>query len=137
MADGPTVFPTLQYRDARAAIAQLREAFGFTEEAVHEGADGSVAHAELSHGNGLVMLGTADPRGTFGSAMAGAGPTCVYVAVTSGASGIDAHCERARAAGVEILMEPTDQDYGSREYLARDLEGNVWAFGTYRPTPGG
>jgi uncharacterized glyoxalase superfamily protein PhnB len=48
-------------------------------------------------------------------------------------SDVDAHYERAKAAGAEIVMEPTDQDYGSRDYAARDTEGNVWCFGTYRP----
>jgi uncharacterized glyoxalase superfamily protein PhnB len=45
----------------------------------------------------------------------------------------DAHHARAKAAGAVIMMELTDQDYGSREYAARDPEGNVWCFGTYRP----
>jgi uncharacterized glyoxalase superfamily protein PhnB len=47
---------------------------------------------------------------------------------------VDAHAERAKAAGAEIVRELNDTDYGSREYAARDLEGNVWSFGTYRPT---
>ena len=46
----------------------------------------------------------------------------------------DAHCERARAAGAEIVQEPTDREYGSREYTARDPEGNLWVFGTYDPS---
>ena len=41
--------------------------------------------------------------------------------------------ERAVAAGAEILMAPTDQDYGSRDFVAKDHEGNVWCFGTYQP----
>lgn len=54
----PTVYPSLLYADAHAAIKQLTEAFGFTVVSVHEGADGRVAHAELAHGNGAVMLGS-------------------------------------------------------------------------------
>jgi uncharacterized glyoxalase superfamily protein PhnB len=57
-------------------------------------------------------------------------PFSIYIAVDD----LDAHCERARAAGAEIVREPYDTDYGSRDYSARDLEGNVWSFGTYRPT---
>jgi predicted enzyme related to lactoylglutathione lyase len=53
----------------------------------------------------------------------------VYVAVPD----VDAHCAQARAAGAEITREPFDTDYGSRDYAARDLAGNVWSFGTYRP----
>ena len=57
----------------------------------------------------------------------GAGRTSVYIAV----SDLDAVCERARSAGATIEMEPTDQDYGSRDFVARDPEGNLWCFGTY------
>ncbi|MFH8886499.1 VOC family protein [Streptomyces californicus] len=129
----PTVCPTLLYEDARAAIRTLTEGLGFTEEAVHTGEDGSVLHAELSQGNGRVMLGSKGREGVFARAMAGAGPAGVYVAVDE----VDEHCARARAFGMEILMDPTDQDYGSREYMARDAEGNVWSFGTYAPGSAG
>lgn len=63
--------------------------------------------------------------------MAGSGPTAVHVAV----NGPDAHCDRALAAGAEILTPPTDQGYGARDHLARGREGNAWAFGSYRPGP--
>ncbi|MFT9667698.1 VOC family protein [Streptomyces rhizosphaericola] len=129
----PTIYPTVLYEDAKAAIRTLTESFGFTEEAVYEGEDGSVLHAELSCGNGRVMLGSKGGSGVFARAMAGAGPTGVYVVVDE----VDAHCARARESGVEILMEPTDQDYGSRDYMARDAEGNVWSFGTYTPGSAG
>lgn len=85
-------------------------------------------HAELSLGDGRVMPGCKGREGLFARAMAGAGPAGVYV--------VDEHCARAEEFGVEILMEPTDQDYGSRDYVARDAEGNVWGFGTYAPGSG-
>lgn len=129
MATSPSICPTLLYKDAKAAIRLLKDAFGFTEVSVYEGEDGSVLHAELSYGNGVVMLGSAGRGGVFADAMAGAGPAGVYVVVDD----VDAHHERALARGVEILMPPTDQDYGSRDYAARDAEGNVWSFGTYAP----
>ncbi|MFI1187865.1 VOC family protein [Streptomyces californicus] len=129
----PTVYPTLLYEDARAAVRTLTEGLGFTEEAVHTGEDGSVLHAELSQGNGRVMLGSKGREGVFVRAMEGAGPAGVYVVVDE----VDEHCARARAFGVEILMDPTDQDYGSRDYMARDAEGNVWCFGTYAPGSAG
>lgn len=132
MAAAPTISPALVYSDAKAAIRQLTEAFGFTEVAVYEGEGGVVQHAELSYGNGLVMLSTKSRDGVFGRAMADAGPTAVYVVVDDA----DAHHKRAVEHGVEILMPPTDQDYGSRDYMARDAEGNIWAFGTYAPTAG-
>ncbi|MFD7558292.1 VOC family protein [Streptomyces sp. NPDC059533] len=129
MAGVPSICPTLVYRDAKAAIKLLTEAFGFSQVAVYEGEDGSVMHAELAYGNGVVMLGSKGRGGAFDKAMEGAGPTGVYVLVDD----VDGHHRRAAEHGVEILMEPTDQDYGSRDYMAKDAEGNVWSFGTYAP----
>ncbi|MFI5675818.1 VOC family protein [Streptomyces cellulosae] len=128
----PSIYPTLLYRDAKAAIRQLTEAFGFTELSVYEsdenGAD-VVMHAELVQGNGAIMVGSKGRGGVFDHAMKDAGTTGVYVVVDD----VDAHHRRAVEHGAEILMPPTDQDYGSRDYMARDLEGNVWSFGTYAP----
>ncbi|WP_046775630.1 VOC family protein [Streptomyces yangpuensis] len=129
MAGVPSICPTLVYRDAKAAIKLLTEAFGFSQVAVYEGDDGSVVHAELAYGNGVVMLGSKGTGGAFDKAMEGAGPAGVYVVVDD----VDAHHLRAVEHGVEILMGPTDQDYGSRDYMARDGEGNIWSFGTYAP----
>ncbi|MFB6559497.1 VOC family protein [Streptomyces sp. NPDC056400] len=129
MAGVPSICPTLVYRDAKAAIRLLTEAFGFSQVAVYEGEDGSVTHAELAYGNGMVMLGSSGRGGVFDQAMEGAGPSGVYVVVDD----VDAHHRRAVEHGAEIVMEPTDQDYGSRDYMARDAEGNVWSFGTYAP----
>ncbi|WP_455355822.1 VOC family protein [Streptomyces sp. SYSU K217416] len=129
MAGGPSICPTLVYADAKAAIKLLTEAFGFTQAALYEGEDGSVLHAELTYGNGMVMLGSKGKGGVFDKAMGNAGPAGVYVVVED----VDAHHRRAVEHGVEILMEPTDQDYGSRDYMTRDAEGNIWSFGTYAP----
>ena len=79
--------------------------------------------------NGAVMLGSKGRGGLFDAAMKDAGPAGVYVVVDD----VDAHHRRAVEHGAEILMPPTDQDYGSRDYMARDLEGNLWSFGTYAP----
>ncbi|WP_031002894.1 VOC family protein [Streptomyces sp. NRRL F-5727] len=131
MSEAPDICPTLKYRDAKAAIRLLTEAFGFTATAVYEGEDGLVAHAELSYGNGTVMLGSSGTDSVFDKAMGAGGPVGVYVHVRD----VDEHHARAVEHGVEIVMPPTDQEYGSRDYIARDAEGNVWGFGTY--TPGG
>ncbi|MFF0018698.1 VOC family protein [Streptomyces sp. NPDC005374] len=128
----PSIYPTLRYADARAAVKQLTEAFGFTELAVYEGEDGLVAHAELVQGNGAVMLGSKGTGSVYDTVMKDAGPSGVYVVVDD----VDAHHRRAVEHGAEILMPPTDQDYGSRDYMARDAEGNVWSFGTYAPETG-
>ncbi|MGW1893118.1 VOC family protein [Streptomyces sp. NPDC002004] len=128
----PSVYPSILYTDAKAAIKQLTEALGFTEVSVYEGEDGSVMHAELAQGNGAVMLGSRGRGGRFDEAMRGGGPVGVYIVVDD----VDAHHRRAADHGVEILMPPTDQEYGSRDYMARDIEGNVWSFGTYAPELG-
>jgi uncharacterized glyoxalase superfamily protein PhnB len=137
-ATSPNIYPCLGYRDAKAAIRWLIEAFGFEERMVHPGDDREVAHAELSLGPGIIMLGSAsdDMADVDTDALTAGGkvdfsriPFALYVAIED----VDAHCERTRAAGAEIVREPSDTDYGSREYAARDLEGNVWSFGTYRP----
>ncbi|MFS8204564.1 VOC family protein [Streptomyces sp. CWNU-52B] len=125
----PSICPTLLYADATAAIRQLTEAFGFIESSVYEDERGKVVHAELTQGNGAVMLGSKGTGSRFDEAMKSAGPSGVYVVVDD----VDAHHQRAVDHGAEILMPPTDQDYGSRDYMARDVEGNIWSFGTYAP----
>ena len=123
-----TVFPTIRYDDARGAIEFLTNALGFEKHAVAEDDDGKVTHAELSHGDGMVLVSSrraGDDRFDTGRAV-------VYVVVDD----VDAVHERARSAGAEIVFEPTDQDYGSRDFAAADPEGNVWSFGTYRPGAG-
>ncbi|MFI9148834.1 VOC family protein [Streptomyces sp. NPDC053367] len=130
---GPSIFPTVLYTDAKAAIRQLTEGLGFTELSLYESEDGTVMHAELVQGNGAVMIGSRGRGGVFDGAMKGAGPAGVYVVVDD----VDAHHRRAVEHGVEILMPPADQDYGSRDYMARDAEGNIWSFGTYAPAIGG
>ena len=125
----PSVYPGLLYTDARAAIQQLTEGLGFTEVSLYEDGGGVVMHAELAQGNGVVMLGTKGRGGPYDQALGDAGPTGVYVVVED----VDAHHRHAEEHGVEILMPPSDRDYGSRNYMARDIEGNVWTFGTYSP----
>ena len=123
----PTVFPSLSYDDAQAAIDFLVIAFGAERHAVHASDDGEIQHAELRFGNGIVMLGPG--RGEF-PATRGKGGS-IYVVVEDP----DAHYARARAAGAEITRELNDTEYGSREYGAKDSEGNSWYFGTYQPFP--
>ena len=124
-----TIFPVLQYRDAHAAIDFLERAFGFERKQVHEDDEGRVAHAELARGDDVIMLSTHRPDSEFGRIAPEPGSAAVYVAT----DGIDALHDRARDAGAEIAMGLTDTDYGSRDFSARDLEGNVWSFGTYAP----
>jgi uncharacterized glyoxalase superfamily protein PhnB len=121
----PTVFPSLHYDDARAAIDFLTAAFGAERHAVYTDDDGTIRHAELRLGNGIVMLGSARPSAPATRGKGGG----IYVVVDDP----DAHCAGARDAGAEIVRDLNDTDYGSREYGARDPEGNTWSFGTYQP----
>lgn len=132
-----TIIPCLRYADAPAAITFLRDAFGFEKRAVYaDDADPHIVHhAQLVMDDAMIMLATAqDSDWTRASGMktvaeAGANTQAPYIIV----SDVDGHCDRARGAGAEIIMEPEDQDYGGRVYSARDPEGNVWSFGSYDP----
>jgi uncharacterized glyoxalase superfamily protein PhnB len=129
------IFPAMRYRDANAALEWLKQAFGAEEKEVHRDDDGTIQHAELRLGAGLIMFGQHDDGGKMGGNPpdALASTVSLYVIVPDP----DAHHARASAAGARIVRELSDMDYGSREYSARDLEGNLWSFGTYDPNAGG
>lgn len=120
-----SIFPALKYKDAHAAADFLERAFGFTRKMIIDAPGGGVAHAELRLGNGVVMFGSEgeDPGNPWAKEVG------VYVAVDD----IDAHYARAKQAGAVIVRELADTSYGAREYSARDSEGRLWSFGTYRP----
>jgi uncharacterized glyoxalase superfamily protein PhnB len=123
-----SIYTTFRYDDARAAIAYLTGTLGFAEQHVSTADDGTIAHAELSFGDGVIMLGTrSGTPDTFDT-----GRAVVYLALDS-AEAVDAHHDRAVAAGAEVVQELVDQPYGSREYAVRDPEGNIWSIGSYRP----
>ena len=124
--NGPAISPVLRYRDAAAALDFLENAFGFRRVADYRDGDGNVEHAEMALGNGMVMISGA--RDDMYGPHTGTG--WAYVVVDDA----DAHHARAREAGAEILRPIEDQDYGSRDYSARDPEGNIWSFGTYQPS---
>lgn len=125
-----SVWPTLTYRDGRAAIAFLTKAFGFEERAVYAREDDPtvIEHAELRWPlGGGIMLGTAGKDDSaFGRRQPG--NDSVYVVWDDP----DALFERATAAGAEIVRGLRDEEYGSRGFTVRDPEGNLWSFGTYK-----
>jgi uncharacterized glyoxalase superfamily protein PhnB len=134
MTDTMTVnlaIPIVPYAKPREAIEWLERTFGAVATAVHPpDPDQPLKHAEVKVANGLVMINDADREDA--SPFALPGPVLLYVVVDDP----DALHDRAVAAGAEIVMGLTDQDYGSREFAARDPHGNVWSFGTYRPSLG-
>lgn len=122
------IVPYLMYRDAPAAIDFLCSVFGFEERFRLPLEDGRVGHAELAYGGNVVMLasvfeemGHASPKELPGL------PAQVLCYVDD----VDAHYERAKAAGADILSEPEDQPYGDRRYRVRDPEGHQWNFHTH------
>jgi uncharacterized glyoxalase superfamily protein PhnB len=115
----PTVIPVLVYPDVRAAVAWLSGAFGFTERV----RIGENHRAQLRFGDGAVIV--ADVRAERRPPRAGEATHSVMVRVEDD---VRAHCDRARAHGAGIHMEPTDFEYGERQYTAEDLAGHQWTF---------
>jgi uncharacterized glyoxalase superfamily protein PhnB len=132
---GSTLIPSLRYRDANAAIAWLESAFGFTRHAVYPGPNNTVGHAELRHGTGMIMLGSASNPSP--NADRYATPDEIDGRVTSPLYIVVADCapvwERARAAGAEVVQELQTMSYGGRSFTVRDPEGYLWSVGEYSP----
>ena len=131
------IIPAMRYHDAPAAIEWLCKAFGFEKHLVVPGEDGSIAHAQLTFGNGMIMLGSArdDAYGKLVKTprdLHGASTQSPYVIVADA----DVHYRRAVAAGARIVMDIKDEDYGGRGYTCLDPEGHVWNFGTFDPWAG-
>ena len=126
-----TIIPTLRYHDAAAAIEFLCNAFGFEKLLVVPGEGDTIAHAQLTYGNGMVMVGSSrdtdlvKPPGDVG----GVGTQSPYIIVADA----DVHYRQAVDAGAEIVVDIADQDHGGRMYACRDPEGHLWSFGTYDP----
>jgi len=131
---GSTLIPCLRYRDAHAMIDWLCRAFGFEKRAVYDDDAGGVAHAQLVHGRGMLMLGSVrdDALGRHmvqPDAIGGRHTQCTYVVVDD----CKAHYDHARAAGAEIVDDYEEKDYGGAGYSCRDPEGQLWSFGSYDP----
>ena len=115
---GAGVVPVLIYPDVRAAVTWLEAAFGFSER-LQIGED---HRSQMIAGDGAVIIG--DVRHDRVPPRAGESTHSVMVRVDDAR----AHCERARAHGAAILMEPTDFEYGERQYAVADLAGHHWTF---------
>ena len=122
-----TISPVLHYADLDKGVAYLKETFGFNEHVVHRDPQGNPMYAELELDGCYVGVGQTSPE----ASVFDLGPAAYYVALDDP----DAMHARASKAGAEIVMPLVDQEYGSREFAARDYEGNVWCFGTMRAGP--
>ena len=124
------IIPGHRYRNAPAAIDWLCKVFGFERHAVYEGANGTIAHAELTLGNGMIMLGSGKDdesgRGFKSPAELGGIETrSVYIVVPDA----DAAYARAVAAGANVIRPLQDTPYGSRDFAVKDPEGHSWSVG--------
>lgn len=130
-----TLIPALRYRNALAMIDWLCKVFGFEKHAVYAGANGVVMHAELTFGNGMIMIGSVDnqsPSARFfrqPDEIAGAETQSPCLIV----SDIDALYARAKAAGAKMLMDLEEKEYGGKAFTCSDPEGHIWHVGTYDP----
>jgi uncharacterized glyoxalase superfamily protein PhnB len=132
----PAVTPMIAYEDAAGALDWLNRAFGFRERMRYAEQDGTVTHAEMEVGDGLVMLATPTPdyqspkhhRETCEDARRWSTVPYVIDGVHVYVDDVDAHFRRAKEAGATILSEPRDTEYGDRQYRAEDLEGHHWLF---------
>lgn len=124
----PSFIPSVTYDDSRAALAWLQQAFGFEPSEVLTDSDDNIVHAEMSWGDGVVMIGGPWPGWDWlcsPKSVGGRNTQRIHVRIDRG---IDGHCARARKAGAKIVKEPEDQFYGDRTYVAEDLEGHHWTF---------
>jgi uncharacterized glyoxalase superfamily protein PhnB len=129
-----TIVPCIRYRNAPAAIEWLCQTFGFERHLVVAGPNDTIAHAQLSFGNGMVMLGSVTD-GEFDQLLKqpdeiGGGETQTPYVIVADA---DVVYLRAKAGGAVIVMDIKDEEYGGRGFSCRDLEGRLWNFGTYDP----
>jgi len=130
-----TLIPSLRYRNALAAIDWLCRAFGFTRHAVYMGEGDTVAHAQLTYGGGMVMLGSVDNGSEYGKLMVqpdeiGLRETKGIYLVVPDADAVYATAVKAEAV---MVMDIRDMDYGGRGFSCRDPEGFIWNVGSYDP----
>lgn len=134
LANSSVIIPTLKYQNAQSAIEWLCRSFGFEKHLIVQGENGSIAHAQLTFGNSMIMLGTLS-NDEYGKLIEtpknlnGFNTQAPYIIVKN----IDEHYRRAVQEGAEIVIEIKDEDYDGRGYTCRDLEGHLWNFGSYNP----
>lgn len=126
MAHTPAITPALVYLNPRAALDFLRDAFGFELDLLIEDENGNLAHSQMVYGDGKIMVGNewSDDHRSPKSI----GLKCTQSVHMHLQENIDAHCEKARKAGAQIIAESETQFYGDRTYRAKDPEGHIWTF---------
>ena len=130
-----SVIPTMRYKDAPAAIEWLCTALGFEKHAVYANPDGTIGHAELTFGNGMVMLssvitGTPYDKLIRQPEQVGGVETQAPCLIVSDCAAVYA---QAKAAGAEMVMELEEKEYGGSAFACKDPEGHLWSVGSYDP----
>ena len=132
--NGSVIIPTMRYKNAPTAIEWLCKALGFEKHLVVPGENNTIAHAQLTHGNSMIML-SSEIENEYGKllktpeSLNGNNTQAPYIVVEQ----IDEHYEKAVAAGAKILIEIKDEEYGGRGYTCKDPEEYIWNFGSYDP----
>jgi uncharacterized glyoxalase superfamily protein PhnB len=130
-----TVIPAMRYRDAHKAIGWLVTAFGMEKKAVYDAPEGHVAHAELTFGNGMIMIGSVANGGEYSKLISqpdeidGRSTQSICLIVTDAT----ALYNSAKAAGAEITGELAEMEYGGKAFGCKDPEGHLWSIGEYDP----
>lgn len=132
------LIPATRYRDPEAALRFLRDVLGLEEHAVYRSDNGTIQHAQMRAGAGIMMFGPPND-GPFERFMAdpndigGRETTTIYAVVPD----VAARHARAVAAGADILLPLKEQDYGGQAFTVADPEGHIWTFGDYDPVAAG
>lgn len=128
------IIPTMKYQNAKAAIEWLCRVFGFEKHLIVQGENDTIAHAQLTFGHSMIMLGSVS-HDEYGKLIQtpininGMNTQASYVIVEN----IEEHYEKAVREGAEIVIEIKAEEYGGSVYTCRDLEGHIWNFGSYNP----
>ncbi len=130
-----TVIPGMRYRDCPAAIEWLCKTLGFEKHAVYMNKDGTVAHAQLTFGNGMVMMGSVMPNSPANSFTKQPDEIggCETQAACLIVSDADAVYASAKSNGAQMISEIADMHYGGRAFSCRDPEGHIWNIGSWDP----
>lgn len=136
---GSMLIPSVRYKDAHAGIAWLERVLGFERQAVYDGPEGTVAHAQLTFGEtGMLMLGSATNASPMKHLFAT--PEEIGGRVTAPIYLVVKDCvpvwERVRAEGAEVMQELKEMDYGGKAFTVKDPEGYLWSVGEYDPWSG-
>lgn len=128
------IIPTMRYKNAQTAIEWLCNAFGFEKHLIIQGENDTIAHAQLTYGNSMIML-SSENENEYGNLVRtpkklnGNNTQASYIVVEK----IDEHYQKAVATGTKILIEIRDEEYGGRGYTCKDIEDYIWNFGSYNP----